>query len=188
MLMKIFLVLTLNLLGAYSREICYGDLGCFTDAYPFSGTLARPVAFLPDKPEKVATKFTLYNKRTNSLGEVITYDDLKNYDPTIPTKFIIHGFVQHAFVWWVIDMKNAILSVDDANVVSVDWSKGNGLPYTQATANTQIVGAEIAKLINSMIKNKGALVKDFHLIGHSLGSHIAGYAGSRIKGLGKITG
>ena len=31
-------------------------------------------------------------------------------------------------------------------------------------------------------------MKTFHIIGHSLGSHVAGYAGERLKGLGRITG
>ena len=131
-MIKIFLIFILPIIGVFSREICYGDLGCFTDQKPFSGSLARPIAFLPDKPEKINTTFTLFNKKTSSLGEVITATNIgQNYDPTLPTKFIIHGFVQHAFVWWLIDMKNAILSVDNVNVLTVDWSKGNGLPYTQ---------------------------------------------------------
>jgi hypothetical protein len=52
----------------------------------------------------------------------------------------------------------------------------------------QKVGAEIAKLVNTMISNAGAKASDFHCIGHSLGAHICGYAGSRISGLGRITG
>ena len=62
------------------------------------------------------------------------------------------------------------------------------MPYTQAAANTQVVGAEIANLVNQMINKKGAKASDFHCIGHSLGAHICGYAGSRINGLAKITG
>jgi pimeloyl-ACP methyl ester carboxylesterase len=189
MLLKTVLLLLVNACLLYGREICYGDYGCFTDSAPFSGTLARPIALLPSSPEKIATKFTLYNKKTNAIGEVISATIIgNNYDPSLPTKFITHGFVQHAFVSWVLEMKNAILSVDDVNVITVDWSKGNGLPYTQATANTQVVGAEIAKLVNTLISVKGISAKNVHLIGHSLGAHISGYAGSRIKGLGKITG
>ena len=30
--------------------------------------------------------------------------------------------------------------------------------------------------------------KDVHIIGHSLGAHIAGYAGERVPGLARITG
>jgi len=106
----------------------------------------------------------------------------------LKTKFVIHGFVHNALKKWVLDIKDAMLRVENLNVITVDWSKGNGFPYTQATANTQIVGAEIAKLIKTMISTKNAKAGDFQLIGHSLGSHISGYAGSRVPGLGRITG
>ncbi len=125
MLFATLLLITFNINLILTREVCYDDLGCFTDAFPFSGVLARPIALLPDKPEKISTKFTLYNKQTDSKGEIVTASNLgSNYDPNRGTKFIIHGFVQHAFVSWVLEMKDAILSVDDVNVISVDWSKG----------------------------------------------------------------
>lgn len=31
-------------------------------------------------------------------------------------------------------------------------------------------------------------MKTMHILGHSLGSHVAGYAGERLKRLGRITG
>ena len=77
---------------------------------------------------------------------------------------------------------------EDANVILVDWSKGNGFPYTKATANTQIVGAEIALFINYFIEQHGSKATDFHAIGHSLGAQVVGYAGARVKGLGRVTG
>lgn len=70
----------------------------------------------------------------------------------------------------------------------VDWSKGNGFPYTKATANTQIVGAEVALFINYLIEQYDAKASNFHIIGHSLGGQTAGYVGERVKGLGRITG
>jgi len=103
--------------------------------------------------------------------------------------FRSHGFLQHGTIKWILDIKNALLEVGDYNVIVVDWSKGNQLPYTQATANTQVVGAELARLVNTLINRHGISADNFHIIGHSLGSHIAGYAGSRITGLvGRITG
>jgi len=39
-----------------------------------------------------------------------------------------------------------------------------------------------------MIEQHGAKAIDFHVIGHSLGSHIAGHAGKRVVGLGRISG
>jgi hypothetical protein len=106
-----------------------------------------------------------------------------------PTKILVHGLLDsmNNKQWWI-DMKNAILDVDDVNIVMVDWSKANGLPYTKATANTQVVGAEIALLMKYMIEKRGAKAADFHIIGHSLGSHVAGYAGRNLPGTGRISG
>lgn len=74
-------------------------------------------------------------------------------------------------------------------MIFVDWSKTNHFPYTQATANTQMVGAEVSLLINELIVNHGGDPQLIHLIGHSLGAHAAGYAGSRITPrVSRITG
>lgn len=72
-------------------------------------------------------------------------------------------------------------------MIVVDWGHGAGLPYGQATANTRVVGAETAVLVQAMI-SAGANASMMHLIGHSLGAHIAGYAGERVPHIGRITG
>ena len=41
----------------------------------------------------------------------------------------------------------ALLNHDDLNVISVDWMLGASPPYSQAVANTRLVGAMIAHLI-----------------------------------------
>lgn len=72
-------------------------------------------------------------------------------------------------------------------MIIVDWGHGAGIPYAQATANTRVVGALIAQLIKELTL-VGPSLADFHIIGHSLGAHIAGYAGERLHTLGQITG
>lgn len=57
----------------------------------------------------------------------------------MPSMFIQYFFSQK--------MKDAFLKADDLNVILIDWGGGSSFPYTQATANTRVVGAEIAKLI-----------------------------------------
>lgn len=47
-------------------------------------------------------------------------------------------------------MKDELLTNGDYNVILVDWGGGSGIPYTQATANTRVVGAVIAKLIQNL--------------------------------------
>ena len=77
----------------------------------------------------------------------------------------------------------------DLNVIAVDWSKGaDNINYFQAAANTRVVGAVIAKMMEILHNQNGAAYSKMHVVGHSLGSHIGGYAGERVSGLGRITG
>ncbi|CAF3144763.1 unnamed protein product [Rotaria sp. Silwood2] len=137
----------------------------------------------------IGTTFYLYTRDTRrTRTEIGRYTTLGAWDVSKPTKVCIHGFVDSMNTPWWIDMKNAILDAEDVNVILVDWSRGNGFPYEKATANTQVVGAEIALFINYLIAQHGSRATDFHIIGHSLGAQTAGYAGERITGLGRITG
>ena len=45
-------------------------------------------------------------------------------------------------------MSSALLSVGDFNVIAVDWGGGSSVMYSQAAANTRLVGLEVANLIN----------------------------------------
>ena len=122
-----------------SRQVCYDELGCFIDTPPFSGTLQRPIAVLPETPEKIATKFTLYRRDLGEKGLSVSHNNLPEaFDPASKTVMIIHGFFSTSVPAWMIEMKNAILQVEDVNVVIVDWTKGNQFPYIQAVANTQV--------------------------------------------------
>lgn len=71
-------------------------------------------------------------------------------------------------------MVRNLLAYDDYNVLTVDWSGGSRALYSQATANTRVVGLEVAHLINYLNNTMGLHPHDVHIIGHSLGSHTAG--------------
>ena len=128
MLLKLFISLfcvfgIANL--ALCKEVCYGDLGCFTNSYPFSGTLGRPIAYLPESPDKVDTSFNLFNRKIRE-GERIKADNLTgtNFDPSLHTKFITHGFLENGLFSWMIELKELLLDIEDVNVILVDWGKG----------------------------------------------------------------
>lgn len=102
-------------------------------------------------------------------------------------------------------MSAALLDREDVNVICVDWSLGASPPYTQAVANTRLVGAIVAHFIRIIQVLKSFylplfnhfqlqdtypdryLASSIHLIGHSLGAHISGYTGSLVS-VGHITG
>ena len=109
-----------------ARKVCFDNLGCFTDEYPFSSTLQRPICYLPDTPEKISTKLMLYTRRNQYNADLVRYNSIgQYYDPKKPTKFIIHGFLHNGIKKWVLDIKDNFLSIGDYNIIGVDWSKGS---------------------------------------------------------------
>lgn len=191
MLKEVFFLFSIILNSINCKSVCYQDYGCFTDEYPFSGSINRPVSLLPQSPEKINTSFYLWNRGTTSDGETISrFNVTSSFDSTLETKFIIHGFLDNGKLPWIIDIKDALLENDNYNVISVDWSDGAWWPYTQATTNTQLVGAEISLIIKKLQKQKGLDLKDVHLIGHSLGAHIAGYCAKHFNTtqIARVTG
>ena len=93
----VFSIVLINIVQ--SRTICYKeggyDYGCFTDERPFGNTLQRPLAFLPDKPSRIQTRFTLSNRKTEKIviNATSVFDD--HFDSALNTKFIIHGFLHY---------------------------------------------------------------------------------------------
>ena len=171
------------------KKVCYDGYGCFDIYPPFGSTNVRPAGLLPEPPSKIATSFTLFTRSSPPEGQEISLKQIpSSYNPNQSTKLIIHGFMQNSKKKWVSDMKDAFLRTDNFNVIAVDYSKGNGFPYGLAAANARVVGVDVAKLIQELVDKTGANLGDFHIIGHSLGCHVAGYAGERLKGLGRITG
>lgn len=52
------------------------------------------------------------------------------------------------------------------------------------------VAKQYAKLLNFLIEDLNTDPKSMHLIGHSLGAHVSGFAGRNVKNgrIGRITG
>lgn len=53
-------------------------------------------------------------------------------------------------------MRDELLKAEDANIIVVDWAGGSLPLYTQATANTRLVGLEVAYLINHLVVSKSS--------------------------------
>lgn len=94
-------------------------------------------------------------------------------------------------------MKNALLDQDvmgRASVIVVDWGRGSTPPYVQAVANIRLIGVIAAHTINMLYEQLGLRNLDnVHMIGHSLGAHLSGYAGYTLQKefglkMGRITG
>ncbi|GBM18041.1 Pancreatic triacylglycerol lipase [Araneus ventricosus] len=181
-------------LGKLGDEVCMKELGCFAITEDFISWIHRPINVLPHDRATINTKCLLYTRKFPKESHQLIPSDPSTikeskYNPKNPTKFIIHGFMDSELYGdWMVDMKDEFLMYDDCNIIIVDWSGGNKPPYYQATANTRVVAAEVAQVVKALEKHFGAKREEFHVIGHSLGGHIAGYIGARLKTLGRITG
>ncbi|KAL3869915.1 hypothetical protein ACJMK2_042537 [Sinanodonta woodiana] len=174
----------------FKRRVCYEEIGCFENTSPFNNALS----FLPRSPSEIDVMYQLFTRKNRDSHQTLTTNTntirSSNFNGDKATKFIIHGYLDNAASTWVTDMKDAILQREDANVITVDWSKGaNQANYVQVVANTRVVGALLSLLMNTLdtVANGSSLAR-MHLIGHSLGAHVAGYAGERTLGTGRITG
>uniref|UniRef100_A0A6I8P516 Triacylglycerol lipase n=1 Tax=Ornithorhynchus anatinus TaxID=9258 RepID=A0A6I8P516_ORNAN len=172
------------------KEVCFERVGCFRDGLPWTGTLERRFAGLPWPPEEINTRFLLY-----------TRDNPKNFQEI---SAVNHATIQRSHFrmdkisrinipgWktdgkWQRHMCNVLLEAEDVNCINLDWLNGS-LEYNTAVNNLRVVGAEVAYFIDVLMKVFGYSPSKVHLIGHSLGAHLAGEAGSRLRGIGRITG
>lgn len=111
-----------------------------------------------------------------------------------PIKVIIHGYLSSANKPWVRSITNTYLKSSEVNVIEVDWSEpAKSVLYPNAADATKSVGKYLSEVIFELHEIFEIPFTSFHLIGHSLGAHISGFAGKRIQsqgaeGLGRITG
>ncbi|XP_076240337.1 uncharacterized protein LOC143182900 [Calliopsis andreniformis] len=167
-------------------KVCYEEVGCFEDTGPFSY-----LEMLPSPPKDVGTRFLVYGSRkARSIPMEVPADDINDnahraIDPDLPTKVIVHGFGSSCDHVWVYEMRSALMTVHECNIVCVDWGPGSAVPnYVRAAANTRLVGRQLAKLVRSL----NVPLEKVHLIGFSLGAHVAGFAGAELGNVSRITG
>lgn len=84
-------------------------------------------------------------------------------------------------------MPTEILKNSDCNLIGVDWGNLAGAPfYIEARNHVSGVGKVVARLVDSLVQDGGLDLQDLHLMGHSLGAHVAGCTGKELKSAGKI--
>lgn len=77
---------------------------------------------------------------------------------------------------------SAFLSKGDYNIFIVDWSKLAAKPwYVSAKRNTHPVAHHVAKFIDHMSITSGMKSRNVHIVGFSLGAHVAGLAADNVK-------
>uniref|UniRef100_V9KDH1 Phospholipase A1 member A n=1 Tax=Callorhinchus milii TaxID=7868 RepID=V9KDH1_CALMI len=112
-----------------------------------------------------------------------------HFSGSLPTKIILHGFrALGKKPSWVDSLAKQLITAMDVNVIIVDWVYGATAFYPIVVQNVAELGLSISNLMRHLII-QGSSEESFHLIGVSLGAHVAGFVGRIFNGtLGRITG
>lgn len=103
------------------------------------------------------------------------------FDPRKKNLFISHGWTNNFESSVNRYIKPAALSAADVNVFVVDWSNLAKYLYPTAKSAVPSVGQIEADFILYLIETYQLAPKDFYLVGHSLGAHVAGCAGDAVQ-------
>ncbi|XP_013869659.1 lipoprotein lipase isoform X1 [Austrofundulus limnaeus] len=113
------------------------------------------------------------------------------FNSTSKTFMVIHGWtLSGMFESWMPKLVSALYEREQtANVIVVDWLSSAQNHYVIAAQKTKAVGREVARFIDWIEETANMPLDNIHLIGYSLGAHVAGFAGSHATNkVGRITG
>ncbi|XP_035212905.1 pancreatic lipase-related protein 3-like [Stegodyphus dumicola] len=175
------------------KTVCYGKLGCFYNGPPFYyPTRIYPISLVPLPPVLYLTTYMFYSRKNMNEPYVFTPYNLEallssSFNASLQTRIIMAGWLDGSYLTrWLQELKDLYLSSMDDNIIIADF--GICPSYSQAVANTRGQGAQVSLLLQFIQKAYRYPAEKFHVIGHSLAAHIAGYVGQRIPKLGRITG
>ncbi|XKL63824.1 hypothetical protein PGB90_006188 [Kerria lacca] len=142
-------------------------------------------------------QFFLYTRETQANPELLNTKDndslySSRFNPKHPTKIIIHGFQGGRNLAPSTDLRKAYFTRGEYNIIIVDYSSLVQIPcLSQVEWSPRFCGKCIAQLASYLNNHPRGVTPDkLHLIGYSIGAHIAGLTANYItKGkLGRITG
>ena len=150
-----------------------------------------------ESPDEINTTFLIFSEE-HSLYNPFIFDPMESVDALRPecsgyrsntkTLIFIHGWLSGTGENGQPDEQIELLvkevekMTETINLIFVDWSKGaEKVRYWQPATNTEIVGAQVGRFIMSAISEGLNTIDDFYLAGHSLGAHVAAYAGKFVQ-------
>ncbi|XP_022215493.2 lipase member H isoform X2 [Drosophila obscura] len=115
-----------------------------------------------------------------SVDQVATVDSVK---------LIVHGYLASRSHGSIMPLRNAYNSQGYENVLVADWSPAASLDYPSSRFAVGKVSLALAKELQSFLLRHSISTAAVHVVGHSLGAHIAGRIGHYFNGtLGRVTG
>lgn len=102
---------------------------------------------------------------------------LDGFIDDVQIKVLIHGYIASRYHNSIEPIKKAYLNAGNVNLMIVDWSQASYQMYEVSRSLTSQVALRIARILDEFLTANNVDSGLVHLIGHSLGSHIAGNVG-----------
>ncbi|XP_071052469.1 pancreatic triacylglycerol lipase-like isoform X1 [Onthophagus taurus] len=120
-------------------------------------------------------KFIYYSRSGAASVQLQTIDiNTADIDAGKNVKIICHGAFTDSNADWYNPMINAYLD-KGYQVIAIDWGK-YAKNILQFVSKSDHVGNLVGEMIVNIHKTKGVDLSNVHLIGHSMGAHVSGYA------------
>ncbi|CAG0895853.1 unnamed protein product [Darwinula stevensoni] len=190
--------------GRRDGKECHPPYGCFSTAFPWRSA-QRPEALFPEPPEVIRPVFCLYTRRNPTECYRLRTNETQRleespFDPGHPVTLLTHGYLEHGRKPWLMRLTKELLKAKEQNVVVLSWLGGSGPPHAQGEANIRLLGVMAAHFLAFLAvrltffgegkrsREAGTRMEEVHVVGHSMGAHLASYIGSTLKvfGLGKL--
>lgn len=151
--------------------------------------IEEPLNYLKRMPRslsKIATTFTVsymeLNKKLSTFK--MDYTTLKSWNSKIKNKpsklyVLVHGWTGSPADLEYQSLKSGLLhrlSEFPIALIDVNWNRRNPTLYSQAVADTAVIGRQLAYLIFVLVRGGKCDPENVHLLGIDMGSHIASIA------------
>lgn len=116
-----------------------------------------------------------------------------SFDSSHLTVILIHGHHDTGTNVWIRKSRYNYFQRSSYNVIVLDWSYFAEKNYFNATKHAPRIAKYMAEILVKLVQTKELIVKNLHIIGHSLGAHLAGFIGKYVyqflnQKVGRITG
>lgn len=176
-------------IGSVSSIIDYNVIGSWEEVSSINCTVVKPIC--PNKD----ISYYFFTRDTENSSYIIDVNDDNSIKstpivPNAPLVITLHGYTGNASFWPNVQLKPAFFKTGEYNIITPDYGKlaPKGC-YHVGVVNADTVGKCIAQLLTKLYEAHTTLSpENTHVIGFSLGAHVAGYVGKYFKTLPWITG
>ncbi|XP_064548944.1 pancreatic lipase-related protein 2 isoform X2 [Drosophila montana] len=136
--------------------------------------------------DTLAQQSSIYYQRVPVELSLERVEQLSNVDSL---KLIVHGFLGSRSHISIMPLRNAYQAQGFEHVLIADWSPAANLDYPSSRRALGRVALVLAKQLEQFLERHNVSQEAVHIVGHSLGAHIAGRIGRYFNGtVGRVTG